>query len=75
VASIGMGGGVLLLAHLLRPWLSGHGMFRYIAFAAVIAAGLALYALLAQITGAARLAELRQQLRRGGADAPAAEAG
>jgi putative peptidoglycan lipid II flippase len=74
-ASIGMGGGVLLLANLLQPWLSGHGLVRYAAFAAVIAAGLGMYALLAQITGAARLAELRQHLRRDGAGAPASEAG
>ena len=59
-----MAGGVLLAAHLLQPWLLEPGLARYAALGLVIVLGGGLYGLCVQLTGAARIGEVLQQLRR-----------
>ena len=51
----------------LEPWLTGPEVVRFPALAALVAAGLAIYALLALATRAVELADLRGLLRRRGA--------
>jgi putative peptidoglycan lipid II flippase len=53
------------LQHVLSPWLDGRFAERAGALALLVGAGLAVFALLAHITGAAKLDELRAVLRRG----------
>ena len=51
-------------AQALAPWLAGALAAKVAALAALVVVGAGLFALLAQLSGAARLAELRQALRR-----------
>jgi len=67
LASAGMGAGLFGLALVLAPWLSGGAELRVAALAALVAGGLALFGLLAQVSGAAHLRDLRG-LRRAPAE-------
>ena len=64
LASAGMAG-VLVLAHrALAPWFEADMVFRAGALAALVFAGLATFAVLAQLFGAAGLRDLRRLMRR-----------
>jgi putative peptidoglycan lipid II flippase len=66
LATAVMAGTIAWLAHLLHGWLA-HGLaWRVAMLALVIAAGLAVYAALATLLGAARPSDLRTLLRRQG---------
>ncbi len=67
LASVAMGLAVWALAAALAPWLTGPEAARFAALAGLVAAGLAVYALLALATRAVELRDLRGLLRRRGA--------
>ena len=67
LASAVMGLAVWGASIALEPWLTGPEVVRFPALAALVAAGLAIYALLALATRAVELADLRGLLRRRGA--------
>ncbi len=66
-ASALMGAGLWAAAQAMQPWLAQPGGARVAALAALVAGGLMVFALLAQLTGAARLGEVKLALRRPGA--------
>ncbi len=70
-ASLGMGVALWLGAQHLAPALAGPLHIRIAALAALVAGGLAVYAVLALLSGAVRLGELRDRLRRPAAPPPA----
>jgi putative peptidoglycan lipid II flippase len=51
-------------ADLLDPWLTGAMVQRYIALAALVGAGVALYGLASVLTGAYRLSDIKALMRR-----------
>ncbi len=63
-ATIIMGGGLLLLAWLLRDWFAGHDLYRFAALVILVAGGGALYGFTAIALGAIRMSELKAMLRR-----------
>ncbi len=67
VASALMAAGLWAAAQAMQPWLAQPGGARVAALAALVAGGLLAFALLAQLTGAARLGEVKLALRRPGA--------
>ena len=60
-----MAGAIYGLSRLLAPWLAGPALTRVGALTLLVLAGLALFAVLAHLLGAAKLDELKQALRRG----------
>ncbi len=64
LASIGMGLALYFAVAHASPWLSGAELERAFALALVVAVGLLSFAILAQISGAARLSDVKS-LRRG----------
>jgi putative peptidoglycan lipid II flippase len=58
-----MGGVLYGLAIYLTPWFDGSEQQRIVALVILIAVGLGVYGVMAQLTGAARLADLKSQLR------------
>lgn len=67
LASAGMAGALVLAHRALAPWLEADMVFRAGALAALVFAGLAAFAVLAQLFGAAGLRDLRRLMRRQGA--------
>jgi len=63
LASALMGLALWAAAQAMEPWLAGPGGARVAALAALVAGGLALFAILAQATGAARVGQLKTALR------------
>ncbi len=59
LASLGMGAALVYALPPLTPWLGGGELPRALTLAALVGLGLLCFALLAQITGAARLSDLR----------------
>ncbi len=74
-ASLAMAGVLLLLAWALAGWLSGSEHLRIAALAILVAAGMAVYGLAAQLFGAMDLRELKTLLRRPGRTPPVEPAG
>ena len=72
LASVLMAAALYGGAHLLAPGLAGGEATRALTLAALVAGGLVLFGLLAQITGAAHWRDLKG-LRRGAAGPPPAE--
>jgi putative peptidoglycan lipid II flippase len=70
IAAVAMAGGVLLAQGWLEPFLLRPDTLRYAALVALVGAGGALYALLAQVTGAATLNEVLRQMRRAPEESP-----
>ncbi len=66
LASAGMGGVLWLLAAPVAPWLEGSYGEQVAALAVLVLGGTATYAVLAQVTGAARLSDVRASLSRAG---------
>ena len=64
LASLVMAGVLYLAMAQLAPWLDGNILERAVALAALVAGGLLSFALLAQVSGAARLEDIKS-LRRG----------
>jgi len=64
VASFGMGGILWIGAHYLAPYFADHAVIGMIALAVLVAGGLIIYAILCELTGAARLADLRRAFTR-----------
>jgi putative peptidoglycan lipid II flippase len=65
IVSAALMGAVLIgLAFYLAPWFGGGEQQRILALAVLIGAGLGVYGLMAQITGAARWSDFKAQLRR-----------
>jgi putative peptidoglycan lipid II flippase len=64
LASLVMVGVLYLAMAQLAPWLDGNILERAVALAALVAGGLLSFALLAQVSGAARLEDIKS-LRRG----------
>ena len=69
IAALGMGGAVYIARFHLGPlslqhWLAGGLVSRIAAMAILIALGMAVFAVLAQLLGAADLRDLRRLLRR-----------
>jgi len=64
LASAGMGGILWIGATLLAQYFAGHAIVGMIALAALVTGGLIIYALLCELTGAARLADLRRAFSR-----------
>lgn len=64
-ASLGMAGLLAVAMGGLNGWLSGPVVVRVSALAALVTGGMAAFALLAHVTGAARLGDIRGLLRRG----------
>ena len=65
LATSGMAVALLAAAYPAAPLLNGSGMHRIVALTAICAGGVAAFFLLAHVTGAMRMDELRQMLRRG----------
>ncbi|MBT5919307.1 MAG: murein biosynthesis integral membrane protein MurJ, partial [Alphaproteobacteria bacterium] len=66
IAASIMGGGLFLGHKQLLVWLEGDTLVRSGALALLVLGGMVLYGLAIQITGAARLSELKSQLRGSG---------
>ncbi len=64
LASAGMAGALVLAHWALAPWLEGDMVFRAGALAALVCAGLATFAVLAHLFGAARPRDLSRLMRR-----------
>ncbi|MEJ7933076.1 murein biosynthesis integral membrane protein MurJ [Sphingobium sp. AN558] len=64
LAAIAMGAALLLFDGPLYPWLTGPMLHRYLALAALVGAGVAMYGLACFATGAYRIADLRALMRR-----------
>ncbi len=64
LAALIMGAGLWGLADLLAPWFSAGLALRIAGLALLVGGGIVLFALAAQLSGAARLSELRAMLRR-----------
>jgi putative peptidoglycan lipid II flippase len=64
LAALVMGGALWAGEGLLDPWLTGAMLQRYVALAALVGAGVALYGLASVVTGAYRLSDIRALLRR-----------
>jgi len=58
-----MGAGLYALAGLLSPWFADGERLRIAALIILVGGGLAIYGLMAQLTGAARLSDLKAQLK------------
>lgn len=67
LAAIAMGGALFAGESLLEPWLGGPMVQRYIALAALVGTGIALYGVACFLTGAYRLSDLKALMRRRGA--------
>ncbi len=65
LAALAMAAGLWAAAELLTPYFAAGQVERILALAALVAIGFALFGLGAQLTGAARLGELKGLLRRG----------
>ncbi len=66
LSSLLMAAALFGFARLLAPWFAGDSLHRLGALGLVVAAGIAVYGLAAQVTGAARLGEMKAMLRRRG---------
>ncbi len=64
LASALMTAGLVGAAGMMAPWLAAPGATRIAGVAALVVGGFGLFVLLAQVTGAARLSELRRMLAR-----------
>jgi putative peptidoglycan lipid II flippase len=63
LASVGMGAALYVCMGQLSVWLDGGTFERACAVAALVAGGLACFAVLAQLSGAARLSDIKKSLR------------
>ena len=70
VAAVAMGAALYAGESLLDPWLGGAMVQRYVALAALVGAGIALYGVACFITGAYRLSDLKALMRRRGSTTP-----